>query len=69
MVKYIPMLNQEVIGPHVEGMYIVSDVNSAISNASMDSFANYYNLAFDNLFLIQKIKMQVPLIEKISLRD
>ena len=34
----MPMLNQEVIGPHVEGMYIVSDVNSAISNASMDSF-------------------------------
>tara|TARA_B100000212_G_scaffold272977_1_gene212411 strand:+ start:352 stop:2253 length:1902 start_codon:yes stop_codon:yes gene_type:complete len=52
----MPMLNQEVIGPHVEGMYIVSDVNSAISNASMDSFANYYTLAFDNLFLIQKIK-------------
>ncbi len=52
----MPILNQEVIGPHVEGMYIVSDVNSAISNASMDSFANYYNLAFDNLFLIQEIK-------------
>ncbi len=52
----MPILNQEVIGPHVEGMYIVSDVNSAISNASMDSFANYYNLAFDNLALIQKIK-------------
>ena len=33
------LLNQEVIGPHFQGMKIVSDVNSAVSNGDKDAFA------------------------------
>ena len=54
----MPLLNQEVIGPHVNGMYVVSDVNSAISNGVQDSFSNYYTLAFDHLSFIQSIRDQ-----------
>ena len=54
----MPLLNQEVIGPHVNGMYVVSDVNSAISNGVQDSFSNYYTLAFDHLSFIQSIRNQ-----------
>ena len=35
------LLNQEVIGPHVSGMRVITDVNSAISNSNQDTFSNY----------------------------
>ena len=51
----MPLLNQEVIGPHVDGMKIISDVNSAISNGSQDSFTNYFSLAVDHNAFIYSI--------------
>ena len=51
----MPLLNQEVIGPHVDGMKIISDVNSAISNGSQDSFSNYFSLAIDHTAFIYSI--------------
>ena len=51
----MPVLNQEIIGPHVSGMYIVSDVNSAISNENIDFFSNYSTLAFDHALFIQSM--------------
>ena len=49
------LLNQEVIGPHFQGMKIVSDVNSAISNGDKDTFTNYYSLATDHVTFIYSI--------------
>ena len=49
------LLNQEVIGPHFQGMRIVSDVNSAISNGDKDTFTNYYSLATDHVSFIYSI--------------
>ena len=49
------LLNQEVIGPHFQGMKIVSDVNSAISNGDKDTFTNYYSLAADHVSFIYSI--------------
>ena len=49
------LLNQEVIGPHFQGMKIVSDVNSAVSNGDKDTFANYYSLATDHVSFIYSI--------------
>ena len=49
------LLNQEVIGPHFQGMKIVSDVNSAISNGDKDTFTNYYSLATDHVSFIYSI--------------
>ena len=49
------LLNQEVIGPHFQGMKIISDVNSAISNGDQDTFTNYYSLATDHVSFIYSI--------------
>ena len=49
------LLNQEVIGPHFQGMKIVSDVNSAISNGDQDTFTNYYSIATDHVSFIYSI--------------
>ena len=49
------LLNQEVIGPHFQGMKIVSDVNSAISNGNQDTFTNYRTLAIDHVSFIYSI--------------
>ncbi len=54
----MPLLNQEVIGPHYQGMRIISDVNSAISNGNQDSFTNYYSLAVDHTSFIFTIVEQ-----------
>jgi len=54
----MPLLNQEVIGPHFQGMKIISDVNSAISNGNQDSFTNYYSLAVDHTSFIFSIVEQ-----------
>ena len=49
------LLNQEVIGPHFQGMKIISDVNSAISNGDQDTFTNYYSIATDHVLFIYSI--------------
>ena len=49
------LLNEEVIGPHIAGMRVISDVNSAISNESQDSFSNYFFLAQEHASFIQSI--------------
>ena len=40
----LPLLNEPLIGPHVDGMYFLTDVSSALSNNYQDVFTNYYVL-------------------------
>ena len=49
------LLNQEVIGPHVQGMRVISDVSSALSTSNQDSFSNFHALALDHADFIQSI--------------
>ena len=49
------ILNQEVIGPHVQGMRIISDVSSAMSSTYDDAFTNYHALAMDHASFVQSI--------------
>ena len=49
------LLNQEVIGPHVQGMRVISDVSSALSTSNQDSFSNFHALALDHAEFIQSI--------------
>ena len=37
----LPLLNEPLIGPHVDGMYFLTDVSSALSNNYQDVFTNY----------------------------
>ena len=51
----IKMLNQEVIGPHIQGMHIVTDVNS-ISEIETDIMLSYYlNLSVGHIKYIENI--------------
>ncbi len=70
----MPLLNQEVIGPHINGMRIISDVNSAIINGKQDSFTNYYSLGKDHILFIYSIiesgiKKRNHFIEKLKNYD
>jgi len=49
------LLNQEVIGPHVQGMRIISDVSSVLSEDNQSSYLNFYNIAIEHAFFIQSI--------------
>ena len=49
------VLNQDVIGPHFQGMRIISDVYSGISNGNQDLFTNYNSLAVDHISFISSI--------------
>ena len=49
------LLNQEVIGPHVQGMRIISDVSSVLSEDNQNSYLNFYNIAIEHAFFIQSI--------------
>ena len=49
------VLNQDVIGPHFQGMRIISDVYSEISNGNQDLFTNYNSLAVDHISFISSI--------------
>lgn len=51
----LDVLSQELIGPHVNGMKIVSDVSSAMISGRSDSFTNYHDLAIDHAAFIQNI--------------
>jgi hypothetical protein len=48
-------LNQDVIGPHVQGMHIVSDVSQPTSRSSEDVFSNYHALAVDHAGFIASL--------------
>jgi len=48
-------LNQKLIGPHVQGMHIVSDVSKPTSNSDVDNYTNFYALAFDHGNFLQSI--------------
>ena len=49
------VLNQVIIGPHVNGMNIVSDVSSAMFTGHSNTFVNYHDLAVDHAIFIQNI--------------
>ena len=49
------MLNQETIGPHVQGMRIISDINSPVANNDENTFINYYTLAQDHAHFLNSI--------------
>ena len=49
------ILNQEVIGPHVQGMVVVSDGSSALFGSTDDSFTNYHALALDHASFVRSI--------------
>ena len=42
------VLNQDLVGPHVQGMRIVSDVRSSMMMNEKLQFSNYYALGFDH---------------------
>ena len=48
------LLNQKVIGPHVQGMHVVSDISSAIINEEDFLNNNYYNLAKEHMNFLKK---------------
>ena len=48
-------LNQDLIGPHVQGMHIVSEVSQPKSRSSEDVFSNYFALAVDHAGFIDSI--------------
>jgi len=52
------ILNQDVIGPHVQGMKIISGVNANQYQSYHDSFAYHYHLALDHGTFIQSILEQ-----------
>ena len=49
------VLNQDVIGPHVQGMRIISDVQSSMMINEKLQFSNYYALGFDQGDFINSI--------------
>jgi len=49
------LLNQKVIGPHVQGMKIISDVGSALSINNDDTFLNLHSLAIEHSLFLQSI--------------
>ena len=51
----IDVLNQDVIGPHVQGMRIISDVHSSMMINKKLQFSNYYALGFDQGDFINSI--------------
>ena len=51
----IKLLNQKVIGPHVQGLRVVSDLLSANINEEYGLNSNYYNLAFAQMEFFESI--------------
>lgn len=49
------LLNQKVIGPHVQGMHVVSDISSAIINEEDFLNNNYYNLAKEHMKFFEEV--------------
>ena len=52
----IKLLNQKVIGPHVQGLRVVSDLLSSSNiNEEDGPNNNYYNLAFEQMKFFEKV--------------
>ena len=51
----IKLLNQKVIGPHVQGLRVVSDLLSVNINEEVDLNTNYYNLAFEQMKFFENV--------------
>ena len=51
----LQLLNQEVIGPHVQGMHIISDISSTILNDVDDPNVYYYNIAYEHVSFLESI--------------
>ena len=49
------LLNQNVIGPHVQGLRIVSDFASTIINEKDDSSINYYNMGYEHVNFLEQV--------------
>lgn len=49
------LLNEEVIGPHVQSMKIISDINSPIHGGSQQRFENFSSLAYDHSNFIKDV--------------
>ena len=49
------LLNQKVIGPHVQGLRIVSDFLYTIINEKDDSSINYYNMGYEHVNFLEKV--------------
>ena len=49
------LLNQKVIGPHVQGLRVVSDLASTIINEEDDSSINYYNMGYEHVNFLEEV--------------
>ena len=49
------LLNQKVIGPHVQGLRVVSDLASIIINEEDDSNINYYNMGYEHVSFLEEV--------------
>ena len=49
------LLNQKVIGPHVQGLRVVSDLSSTIINEKDDSNINYYNMGYEQVKFLEEV--------------
>ncbi len=49
------LLNQEVIGPHVQGMHIISDISSVVDYKDGGVFARYYNISKEHVQYLEHI--------------
>ena len=49
------LLNQKVIGPHVQGLRVVSDLASTIINEEDDSNINYYNMGYEHVNFLEEV--------------
>ena len=51
----IKLLNQKVIGPHVQGLRVASDFLFVNINEEDDLYINYYNLAFEQMKFFENV--------------
>ena len=49
------LLNKDVIGPHVQGMKIISDIGSPLYDTQENLYKNYYLLAIDHVDFINSV--------------
>ncbi len=49
------LLNQKVIGPHVQGLHVVSDLSSTIVNEKDDSNINYFNMGYEHINFLEEV--------------
>ena len=49
------LLNQKTIGPHVQGLHVVSDFSSTRMNEKDDSNINYYNIGYAHVKFLEDV--------------